>query len=164
MVYLNPVPVPGNSLKMVKAAGLQAMPELEAGFFYDLISRAVMTVKSMKQAKTWPDLSITKCSQPMSTLPTVRSLDLMSAFKVISVTNVSIKKYDHCTFCLLNLLFFRPPASHPLMVHWRSVKMEWATWSLWSTSRLTTYKIQTFQKGTVNTWFKYYSWKDKNYM
>jgi hypothetical protein len=79
------MPEPGNMLGKVQGAGLQILPALEAGFYYDLAVKAVTAVLSMKAAKQWPDLlPVSKCSQlgPAASPPTVRALDLLANFKV----------------------------------------------------------------------------------
>jgi hypothetical protein len=69
----------------MQTAGLQAMPQLEAGFYFDLISKAITAVYNMKKAKQWPDIPISKCSQlDPAAGPTVRPVDLLTTFKVLS--------------------------------------------------------------------------------
>ena len=81
VVYLYPVPGPGNMLASMQAAGLQARPDLEAAFYFDLTVTAVTAVNSRKVAKQWPDLQLTKCSQTAAPPPS-RSVDLLTALKV----------------------------------------------------------------------------------
>ena len=72
-------------LGKVQGSGLQTLPALEAGFYYDLAVKAVTAVLAMKAAKQWPDpLPLSKCSQfgSAASPPTVRALDLMANFKV----------------------------------------------------------------------------------
>jgi hypothetical protein len=79
------MPEPGNMLGKVQGAGLQALPALEAGFYYDLAVKAVTAVLAMKAAKQWPDpLPLSKCSSQLgsASAPTVRALDLLANFKV----------------------------------------------------------------------------------
>jgi hypothetical protein len=81
------MPEPGNILGKVQGAGLQTLPALEAGFYYDLVVKAVTAVLAMKAAKQWPDpLPVSKCSSQLGTTaaspPTVRALDLLANFKV----------------------------------------------------------------------------------
>jgi hypothetical protein len=77
------MPVPGNNLKKVQGAGLQAMPEIEAGFYNDLVTKAVKAVYNMKQSQTWPALTVSKCTENMfKSAPIIRTLDLVSTFKV----------------------------------------------------------------------------------
>ncbi len=80
------MPKPGNMLGKVQGAGLQTLPALEAGFYYDLAVKAVTAVLAMKAAKQWPDpLPVSKCSSQLgsaSSPPTVRALDLLANFKV----------------------------------------------------------------------------------
>ncbi len=75
-------------LGKVQGAGLQTLPALEAGFYYDLVVKAVTAVLAMKAAKQWPDtLPLSKCSSQLGSAtaspPTVRALDLLANFKVI---------------------------------------------------------------------------------
>jgi hypothetical protein len=80
------MPEPGNMLSKVQGAGLQTLPVLEAGFYYDLAVKAVTAVLAMKAVKQWPDtLPLFKCSSQLGAAaspPTVRALDLLANFKV----------------------------------------------------------------------------------
>jgi hypothetical protein len=92
------MPEPGNVLGKVQGAGLQALPALEAGFYYDLAVKAVTAVLAMKAAKQWPDpLPLSKCSSQLGAAaspPTVRALDLLANFKVT---------YSHFMLCSVTL-------------------------------------------------------------
>jgi hypothetical protein len=111
------MPVPGNNLKMAQGAGLQAMPEVEAGFYNDLIIKAVKAVYTMKQSQTWPGLLLSKCAETMfKSAPTTRTLDLLSTFKVDS--SLSLLQVFYIYF-----LYFRLPVYPQHMVHSKLTKM-----------------------------------------
>ena len=64
---------------------LTATPEIDSGFYFDLVAKSVAAVQNMKTEGAWPDMTYSKCSEykyPHTKDPTERNLDLWSALKV----------------------------------------------------------------------------------
>ena len=62
--------------------GLTAEPEIDAGFYFDLVAKSATAVQNMKDSGSWPEMAYTKCTDFTSSSPIERNLDLLSAFKV----------------------------------------------------------------------------------
>ncbi|XP_023346465.1 ionotropic receptor 25a [Eurytemora carolleeae] len=84
VAFFHASPIPSNIMRSLKTMknGLTGMPEVDAGFYFDLAVRAATSMKKLMAGGSLPNYSLSKCSEYTETTPVARSIDLLSVFKV----------------------------------------------------------------------------------
>jgi len=86
VIFFKPKLSTGQMRSYKEMYDLDATPEIDAGFYFDLSVMALTAVQNMKTAGTWPEISYTKCSEYTSDVPIERSVDLLTSMKSLSAT------------------------------------------------------------------------------